>query len=46
MASIGPYLLVADAEYLRVLIDSTEAAIFLDGFESGDAGGWSASSAR
>lgn len=47
MASIGPYLLVADAQNgLRVFIDSTEAAIFLDGFESGDAGGWSASSVR
>jgi hypothetical protein len=46
MASIGPYLLVADGEYLRVFIDSTDAVIFFDGFELGDVGGWSASSAR
>jgi len=46
MSSIGPYPIVADAVYLRVFLDSTAAAIFLDGFESGDDSGWSASSTR
>lgn len=40
-ASIGPYLLIADlGQGLRTFIDSTDAVIFVDGFESGDTTAW------